>query len=378
MALKVFDGFDHYNSKTDLTARSGVMQWQWMTPGAPGSGTPTGTVNFVPFPGGSVDGECVFLQGQSWYDMALLTAVLSFRNQTNIVGFRQYAPSGPVVTASGFAIFFYDTQQVGGPAIQFTILFNENSYGINVFNGSYSAAGSTQIGISANNVWAANTGNMIEVQYTISTTVGAVKIIVNGVTVLNLTNVNTQTGSNAVADGIGFKPEINGGITQATGYFDDFYVCDTTLGPGTYPCNSPLGDVHVYTRFPTGNNSAQWTPLANTNWQEVSEVVMDGDTSYNYSSTVTQEDLLNFSALSTTINNILGVQVTGAYRKDDSSARSIKQAFKSGATKVYGTVDSLPTAYTYFTDLWVLDPNTSASWLLAAVNALSAGYNLVS
>jgi hypothetical protein len=377
MALKVFDGFDHYNGQTDLLARQGFLQFQSYPPGSGGS-LPTITFG----PGVSVDGECMIMTGGSGGYHAPLTAVWGTRNSQFIVGGRfeclQYQVGAQICS---LAFIFWDSTTVPVTA-QFAVVFNSNSYTIEIWNGSLFYNGvSTKLYSTANNVWSGDVANMIEIQTTIAAGgAGVVKVWVNGVQLVNQTAITTQQSANAWADATSFKGDfLNGGALLSTLVkMDDLYYCDTTVGAGTYPCNSPLGDVHVYTRFPTGNNSVQWTPLANTNWQEVDEVAMDGDTSYNYSATVGQEDLLNYSALATTINNILGVQVTGAYRKDDSSARSIKQAFKSSTTEVYGAVNSLGTAYAYYTDLWVLDPATSASWTLAAVNALSAGYNLVS
>lgn len=76
-----------------------------------------------------------------------------------------------------------------------------------------------------------------------------------------------------------------GGIP--TCYHDDTYVLDCSFAPN----NTFLGALRLYALPPTGNASPlQWTPLAGTNWSEVSEVPPDGDTSYVSSSTVGQID----------------------------------------------------------------------------------------
>jgi hypothetical protein len=140
----------------------------------------------------------------------------------------------------------------------------------------------------------------------------------------------------------------------------------------------PLGDVRCLTLFPVGNNSIQWTPLANTNWQEVSETAMDGDTSYNFSDTAGQQDLFNFQALSGVINQIVAVQIKGAYRKSDAGQRTAAQQLVSGATQVAGATTYFGLSYQYVTDLFPNDPNTGVGWTLSAVNALTAGYKLLS
>jgi len=135
--------------------------------------------------------------------------------------------------------------------------------------------------------------------------------------------------------------------------------------------------VSVDTTFPVSNGAVQWTPLANSNWQEVSEIAMDSDTSYNFSSTPGQTDLFNMGALRAATSVVLGVQVTGAYRKDDATARQVAQQIKSGATQSAGTTNSIPSGYAYYTDLFVLDPNTAASWTVTAAGSAEIGYNLV-
>lgn len=339
MALKVFDGFDHYGTGTDFLARSGFLQWQG------------GNISFVT--GRNGNGKAA----QPGPPFNGLTGVFSARNSA--------AGIGMAIDMAGGSTIISLVDSLAGAA-QVTVLFNEANFSIQVYRGVQTG---TLLFTSNNNVWSQEVWNYVEVWITVSSTVGTVLVKVNGETLVNLTGQNTQNTANTTFDTLSYT-----GNT-----IDDFYYADTTTGPGSFPCNAPLGDVRVFTAFPIGNSSVTWTPLANTNWQEVSEVAMDGDTSYNFTTTAGDEDLLNFSALANTVNKILGVQVTGAYRKDDATMRTVKQALKSGATEQYGTTNSLPdTTYAYFTDLWTLDPNTSASWTLAGVNGIAAGYNLVS
>lgn len=343
MALKVFDGFDHYGSSgVDMLARSGFLQWQ------------SGNLAFIT--GRNGNGKAVVPQAP----LLDLTGVFAVRNAA--------AGVGMAIDMSGGSSEIDLVDTVAG-GTQCSVVFNEANFSISVFGGPKVGSSGTLLFLSGNNVWSQKVWNYVEFWVTVSTTVGTVIVKVNGETLVNLSSVNTQVTANAWFDG----------ITYTGGALDDFYYCDTTTGPGSFPCNAPLGDVRVFTTFPVGNSSVTWTPLANTNWQEVSEVVMDGDSTYNFTTTAGDEDLLNFAALTNTVNKILGVQVTGAYRKDDATMRTLKQALKSGTVEQYGTTNSLPdTSYAYFTDIWILDPNTSASWTLAGVNGIAAGYNLVS
>jgi hypothetical protein len=344
MALLGFDGFDHYNSAADLGARNGFIQYN--------------------------QGASLSIQpGRNGYAYSIevtsnLTVTFGQRVASAFVGFAY-----KVTTGGGAQSFYFYDSVAALPQVRVDLNFSNYSVEIYTWvSGVWSAAY-----ISANNVFAGTVWNYVEIWPVISSSAGSVQVKINGQQVAFVSGINTEHSTNAWWDQLVFP----GG--QAAFYLDDLYYADATTGPGTYPCSSPLGDVRTVTLFPISNHSVTWTPLANTNWQEISEVAMDSDTTYNYTTTVGDEDLFNFGALSSTISKILGVQVTGAYRKDDAGAHTLKQALKSGTTEQYGTTRSLPdTTYSYFTDLWAVDPNTSASWTVTGVDNIAAGYNLVS
>lgn len=341
MGLKAIDGFDHYNSSADLLARSNAMlQWSGINGG-------------IGSPGRNGNGKCLALGGAT---PRQVTAVFAQRVAAAGVGH-----STSVATGISQTMNFNDS--VAGQN-QVSITMNSANFSVEV------SRGNTQLYYSANNVWGGQVWHYLEAWVVIDPTAGSILFKIDGETIVNLTGVNTQNTANAWWDSYNF---------QGTSNLDDFYYADSTTDSGTYPNNAPLGDMRVFTEFAVSNASVTWTPLTGTNWGEVSEPAMDSDTSYNYTTTAGAEDLLNFSSLPATANKILGVAVTGAYRKDDATSRTLKQALKSGSTEVYGTTYSLPdTNYSYFSDMHVLDPNTSANWTLAAVNGLEVGYNLVS
>jgi hypothetical protein len=368
VALKVWDGFDHYNATADFLARSGFLQWQEPPP------SPFPVLSFVT--GRNGFGKAIKIQNNTAVAFtAWLRAVWGDRNAEYYQGVAALIPSGTVGQACSLAMSFFDT--VAGAA-QITVLFNGANYSVQAFRGGL---GGTSIGLSANNVWSGDVWNFLESHVKIDGSTGSVSIRVNGVTVLNLTGQNTKPTANAWADAcdFGVMP-----IALAAGQIfvelDDIYYADTTSGAGTFPANTFLGDCRVATLFATGvGSSTDFSPLANANWQEISEQAMDSDSSYNYSTNPTDEDLFAFSPLTATLSTIFGIQITVAARKDDAGARVLKSAVKSGATEDYGADHSLPDMqYAYFSDLWILDPDTGANWTLSGVNGAQYGYNLVS
>jgi len=370
VALKVFDGLDHYsNPNTDLLTRSaGFLQWNVPSASAL-SAFVTGTDNV---------GTVLQFAGANLFPGSVrpLRAVWADRNAEMYVGVRIKLPSAsgsPNGIASGFWFTFVDT--VAGAA-QVTLNFDYTNYAIRCYRGDYSG---TSLGISANNAWPADAFVFVEFHIKIHASAGIVNVRVNGNDVLNLTGQNTKNTANAWADATDFALQTS--VLNGTSYawMRDVYYCDTATDSGSLPNNTFLGDVGTRTLFATGDSSVAWTPNSGVNnYSRVNEHAMDSDTSYNSSANPGDEDQLNFGPITNTVPLIYGLQVTIAARKDDVGSRVIKTGLKSGGTTSYGANHSVPSSYVYFTDLWVLDPNTSANWTRAAVNALAGIYNLVS
>jgi hypothetical protein len=116
-----------------------------------------------------------------------------------------------------------------------------------------------------------------------------------------------------------------------------------------------------------------------SNTSNVNENTFDGDDSYNSTSSVGAEDLFNCDPVVPTTLNILGVQVTGAYRKDDASVTTqMTQRVKSGSADSGGALFSPPSSWVYHSDVWVLDPQTGSNWTVTSVNTMQIGYKLES
>ena len=363
MALQVFDGFDHYNNPVDFLSRSGFLQWQLPASFQPSISFVTGRQSF---------GKAVQAENGNGLPGHITRAVWGARNAEAFFGFGLLIPGGALGPASSVTIALQDNV-AGSP--QITVLFNANNFSVQIFRGSTSGA---SLCLSANNVWTPDVWNFIELHAKINSSTGIIEVRSNGATIATVSGVDTQATANAWFDSGDFDVFPTALVTGAFFWLDDLYYCDTTSGPGLSPYNTWLGNCGTKTLFPVGNNSVQFSPQPNTNanWQNVAETAMDSDITYNYGATVGQEDLLNFQALPAGTQSVLAVQVTGAYRKDDVGSRSVKQALKSGTTKVYGSTFPLPDSYAYFTDLYILDPDTSANWTVAAVNAASAGYTV--
>lgn len=374
MAFKIADGFDHYNTVADFLARSNFLQWQIVSAVTPTVTFVTGLTGF---------GKALQLTTTtsiSGIAYSALRSVFADRNAEAFPGFRVKLPLDGAVhaglgnSAVGLWLEFLDT--VAG-AVQFTVHLNENNYSIEVWAGSRLSG--TLVYASPNNVWPGNSAFFLEIGAKVNNSSGYVKARVNGVQVASITGIDTQATANAWFDGIDWTVSPVAIQVSSTAVIDDFKYNDTATDPGASANDSFIGDVGARTLFLTGDVSVQWAPNTGANnFSRLNETAMDSDISYTFSANPGDEDRFTAQPLINVTALIVAVQITIAARKDDVGPRVIKDGFKSGATVSYGGNHSVPDTYVYFTDVWVLDPNTTANWIRAAVNALEPLYNLVS
>lgn len=357
MTLRATEGFDHYSSIADMVLRVGALQWtttggaSWSTttPGRGGygaclssqNGTVQGTFN-VNLVSGFFGFGLTFGTATSSMTLELLDPI-SLATQLMFVfvastGMIQLYRNGPTADATG-------RYNYGGAVIA--------SSEPNAFNAS---------------VWA-----FYEVGATIDPAAGSLSLRVNGSTVLSYSG-NTQNSGNSSFGGVRFSCNPNNDTYLQ---LDDFRYNDTTVGPGTYPCNGFMGDLRVVPLYPTANSAVTWTPLTGENWQEVSETAFDGDTSYNATSTVGDEDLFTMGSVPSAAT-VIAVSLIGAYRSGDATAHTLTQQLSVGGTDHAGAVQTLALGYQFVSDVFPVNPTTAASWAAADVNTMLAGYKVAS
>jgi hypothetical protein len=188
----------------------------------------------------------------------------------------------------------------------------------------------------------------------------------SGVIIGPTSSLNTSNSGNAYCNGyaIGRVPNINSGagvyVYEHIAALDDF-----------------VGDKRFYTAAPNGTTSTQWTPNASTNLSRINEAAEDGDTTYNSDSNPGDTDLFTFAATPSNITGIIGLIISAWWRKDDAGTRQIKQRVQSNSVNQDGATVNVSTTYAEQLDISGTDPNTSAAWAKAGVDAMSQGYVLV-
>lgn len=217
-----------------------------------------------------------------------------------------------------------------------------------------------------------NTYYMVELKITFSATVGTIELRINPQSptdtssdVINLTGQNTIQTANAYANFLVFGADQN---NCAQIDFEHIMVMDDFLG-----------DCRIYQRFPNSDSAVAWTKSTGvTNFGNVNEAQESGDTGYNSSSTVGQVDLFGFPATPPGLGSIFAVMLESYARKDDAGARTFCNEYKSGVTQGNGATQDPNTTYQEFVDFLYVDPNTSAAFTQANLDALLSGYKLLS
>lgn len=214
---------------------------------------------------------------------------------------------------------------------------------------------------------AGNTWFHMGVKVVINNTTGSVEVRFNGSATpdINVTSQDTQASSNAQVNAFWLLGN------NARFDYDDVVLADDT---GT---QAFLGDYDIYTILPDGAGaSAQFTPSAGSNYQNVDENPHDSDTTYNESSTLGHKDRFTMGNVPADTDTIYAVQVGAFAKKTDVGSRELNVLAYDGTTEGAGTDNALTTSYAWTLGLFEDHPSGAAPWTESEVNSMEAGYEV--
>jgi len=203
---------------------------------------------------------------------------------------------------------------------------------------------------------------------------GLTVVRVDGVEVINQTDIDTNNIAPGAADNVHFifarSPSIADGHK-----IDDLYISDLSGGA---PQNDFLGDIQVDTVFPDGAGATSDfdTTVGSANhFENVDENPADDDTSYNETATDNDVDLFEYAALPSIIGGalVLSVKATILAKKTDAGISQMRAVARPLSTNRVGAAMFIGTDYQYFSEIWDLNPETSGAWTDATVNASEFG-----
>lgn len=285
-------------------------------------------------------------------------------NLTEVVFGFAYRLVGSVPSSTADRAFFQLLDRAAAPQLSFRVYADGS---IEVRRGS-SSTGGTSLGFTAPGVLTADTYFFIEVKATASNTVGAVEMRVNGVTVFNITGVDTVQTSNV--EFAQLRIETNAGTGSVPTDVADLYVFDTT---GSYN-NDFAGDHYILEDVVDADGSENdWTPLSgSTRWEMVDEIPPDGDTSYISAGTVGDRQTLSFPDLPADVTGVRFVQIFHTSRKDDAGDGSIEVGVISNGTELMGDEVALSQTWTGYRSNFDTDPDTGLPWSISRANQVTA------
>lgn len=196
---------------------------------------------------------------------------------------------------------------------------------------------------------------------------GTVEIRVNGVTVMSLTGVQTSPDSSLCSQ------VCIGGQTGSTDdniivYYDDVFAWDDS---GTEN-NDFLGDRRVRTSFVDSDQPTQeWSLFGSvTGYGAINQTAPDGDTTYiEADASVPVVSEFGLQDLPAGVGGIAAVMTYVMQRKTEAGDGNTQASMISNGTASNGADRPITPIYTYWTDVFELDPDTGAPWSAAAVNA---------
>jgi len=227
--------------------------------------------------------------------------------------------------------------------------------------------GATNLGTSSGLGLLAQTWYYIELKVFIHDSTGTVDVWVDGVNELTLTSQDTKNGTpNTIT-----RVYLVG--TAFDWQYDDYYILDDSGSDNT----DRLGDSRVETVFPDADGNANdFTRVGggSNNYEAVDDGgTPDDDTTYNHSSTATDQELYGFAALAGSIDTVFAVQACMRVRKEETGERLIRTVARSNVTEVESGDLSLGAGYRYKFGMYENDPDGGGNWDEAAVNAAQFG-----
>lgn len=335
------DSFDHYGNST-VFMRDGA--WAELVSAAPSTDQARTGTRSLEF-------------GAS--NSAIARRVFGGTKSVVGVGFPIYMEDLPTANRSLAAIEFRDNAN----ETQVTIIV-ESTGALAAYAGNKLTP--TLLGTSSALI-TANAWNHIEGRVRIGGTDGSVEVRLNGVTVLNLADVDTDaTGAGEVSQYAtrNWTSRIQNGF-----YIDDVIAWDDQGGTN----DDFVGDKKVFTDFPTSDTAdVGWAPLSGaTRFAMINEASPDGDTSYDQAGDTGDVMGVGFANVDASIVNIVAVCMAHKSRKTDAGDCNVQLTVSSSGTDEDGVDRPMTTAYTLYHDAFDVDPDTGAPWTTGGANAMT-------
>lgn len=242
------------------------------------------------------------------------------------------------------------------PMFKVTVEYN-GSIGVYKHNGSSYVLIGTSAPVITINAW-----YHVEIRMLADNVVGEAQVVVNGVTVLWLTDMDLGTALISAVDFVSF-----GG-----GYPHNFTVDDVVIWDATGTDNNSLiGQVSVVTLMPNADTAAAGWAIVGTvaGYDAVDDIPPDYATSYLTANAV---GIISEFAVANTppeVNSIVGVSILALAQLSGPGIGGLTVSMVSGAAVHDGVEKALPFGWVYSETVHERDPLTDAAWTASGLDA---------
>jgi len=206
--------------------------------------------------------------------------------------------------------------------------------------------------------------NYVEVKILVDNSAGEVHFQIGGNPAGSTTGIDTFQGGGGAEVGsvtVAFLPDEGTGVWDADDRLADVYIADYA--------DDFYGQTEVwYQPADTAGSSADFTPSAGSNHQNVDDIGNDGDATYNSSATPGDRDSFAHSGVQTA--SARAVQIIAAVRSEAGPLGKVALGVLSAGSEAEDSIGQVVEAYDVVRGSIVADdPDTSSPWDAAGVNA---------
>jgi hypothetical protein len=286
------------------------------------------------------------------------------RIDTNALTTLVYAlPAARTIVGAGYRVYFPDLPAASRFARLFE--FTQASTSFTVWVDSTGAVFLNTVQISAGPVIGARSWFHIEAKADLVSSPGNVKvdIRVEGVPVASTTLPTT-----APIISVNLAPTSSSGVVNLLAYIKDVVIWDSL---GSFN-NNFMGPVVVVSMNPQSDNTAGgWTPsIAGPLTAMVdNRPPLDGTEFITAPFPLPAPCAFETVNLPADVSSVRGVKTFIRARKVDGGDAQVQVSMVSGASTASGANRPVTPTFTYWSDVFEVDPVTSAPWTLSAINA---------
>jgi len=230
----------------------------------------------------------------------------------------------------------------------------------------------TTLGVTTEKYIRLNVWEYIEAKVVLHDSAGSVHVRVNGFEVLAITDVDTKNGGTSTELDSIYIGQIERSTNADDQRIDDIYICN---GAGEIH-NDFLGPCKVYTLKPDGNGTySEFTGSdsdSTDNYLLVDDLPLTTGSDYVEASTDDSIDTYTFEDVPTD-GEVIGIELRAAALKTGTGAKSF--AFVTRINDTDYTSDDIPLgeSVALYSQLMTENPDTSATWEAAEINAAEFG-----